>query len=904
MGEVYSATDTRLDRTVAIKVLPAELASDPDRRERFEREAKAIAALNHPHICTLHDVGHADGTDFLVMEHLEGETLADRLARASGSRRQASGTRPGPEPEARSPKPGSALPLDEALTIAIQIADALDKAHRQGITHRDLKPGNIFLTKSGAKLLDFGLAKLTDPVRSAKALAERSTKLADALTAQGTILGTFHYMAPEQLEGREADARSDIWAFGCVVYEMVTGQRAFEGKTQASLISAIMSSEPPPPSSLETVLPAGIDYVVTTCLAKGADDRWQSARDLHRELKRIAVHAVAPAEAVVGGGSSGVSGWAWRLSVVAVLSLVAGASITWAVWGRTGDMPRSVERVFLTASGSPPPFTANQSQAFAVSPDGKHVVYRAGASDRSAELFVRSFDELEPRRIEGTAAGQDPIFSQDGEWIAFRMSGNRDRLLKVATSGGPIVTILESDETLMGYSWGRDDTVILGGDVGLRRVPGRGGTPERLTRADTEGVRHIQPHVLPDGGSVLFTERSFLGPGFRRVMALSLDSGEIRLVLDNAANAKYVQTGHLVYLVDDVLHAAAFDADRLEVTGPSMPLVQGIQTKSSTGAANFDVSFGGTLVYAMTRADSRLRLLAWADRQGELQPVHTPARPFFTPRVAPDGSAVAVNIRDGEDDIWLWRDRAETLTRFTFEPDSDRFPVWTSDSRALVFESHRTGRGSIFRKSVDGTGQVETILDRPSHDVPLSIHGTRVVLAEGLGLNKDLAWLDWSSGSEVISLAARDSTEHNGAVAPNGRWLAYDSDESGVVEVYVQSFPDPARGRWQVSQSGGWTPLWSPDGRELFYATPENQLAAVGVEAGETFEMGNRGILFDGATPGILLGTAEQGRAYDISRDGERFLVMVTAPGSSDSRNDIVLVLNWGEELKARVPTP
>ena len=610
MGEVYKATDTRLERTVAIKVLPAHVASDPERKQRFEREAKVISGLNHPHICTLYEFDNHEGTDFLVMEYLEGETLADRLAKG-------------------------ALPLDQALRYAIEIADALDKAHRQGVTHRDLKPANIMLTKAGAKLLDFGLAKLkpTGPQSDA------STKLADALTEQGTILGTFQYMAPEQLEGHEADARTDIWAFGCVVYEMVTGKKAFEGKSQASLITAIMSSEPPPPSSVESMSPAGLDYVVQTCLGKDRDDRWQTARDLLRELKRVDPTASWPNEAPVNGAGPVRTRWPRpALALAAATFLMALTGLT--VWSMMRSAPPRVSRFVISAESL---LTNTSAVDLAISADGSRVVYMAGEpGDR--RLVARMLDRFEARPIDTSPLATAPFLSPDGEWIGYRVLRS---LQKVPFAGGPSIKICDLPERgFFGASWGPDDTIIFATVAGLWQVSAAGGEPEALTGSSLDGTEdhyHWWPEVLPDGRSVLFTETpAGSTTATRRIAVLSLESGESTVLLSGGSNPHYVPTGHLVYGVDGALWTVPFDVNRLEVGGTPVPVLEGIVTKSS-GAADFAISHDGTLVYvrggAVRAAETRP---VWVDAEGRtLQAIDRVADYFMQPRLAADGNRLA-----------------------------------------------------------------------------------------------------------------------------------------------------------------------------------------------------------------------------------------------------------------------
>ena len=566
MGEVYKATDTRLDRTVAIKVLPEHVANDPDLKQRFEREARTVAALNHPHICTLYDIGNQDGIDFLVMEYLDGQTLAQRLEKG-------------------------ALPLDQTLTVAIEIADALDKAHRQGIVHRDLKPGNIMLTKAGAKLLDFGLAKLK-PVDQVGGLSAMATQSA-GLTGEGKILGTLQYMAPEQLEGKEADARTDIFAFGATVYEMVTGQKAFTGESQASLIAAILDRVPVPMATLQSVTPARLDEIVTTCLAKDPDDRWQSARDVGRELSRI-----------LQGGSQATPGEApvrqvvWRPSLATAVGVAIGLSLLsgLVVWNLTqsASPTRGADRLAVTmAEGEV--LTSTYSPHVAISPDGSKIAYVAGGDGRKS-LQVRPLDELAAALLtEGPVIGQ-PFFSWDGSWVGFH-DGQDDSLNRVSTLGGPVLTICTGCvSTSLGVSWGSDDTLLFGSPrpSGLWRIASEGGEAVEITTPEAPEVNHAWPEILPGGRAALFTT---LVGGFMetaQIAVVDLETGQ-QEVLIPGSYPRYAPTGHIVYGLAGSLWAVGFDVDQLEVSDERpIPVLDGVFTDE--GGINFDFSLDGTLI--------------------------------------------------------------------------------------------------------------------------------------------------------------------------------------------------------------------------------------------------------------------------------------------------------------------
>ena len=878
MGEVYKATDTRLERTVAIKVLPAHVASDPERKARFEREAKTVAALSHPHICPVFDVGREGETDFLVMEYLEGETLAERLQK-------------GP------------LPLDQALRYAIEIADALDKAHRQGVTHRDLKPANIMLTKAGAKLLDFGLAKLTPTGPQ----SEASTKLADALTEQGTILGTFQYMAPEQLEGGEADHRTDIWAFGCVVYEMVTGQKAFEGKTRASLIGAILKDEPRAMSSLQPMSPPALDQIIRICLAKDREERWQGAGDIGR-LVKLTTDAGATQAAVAAPATVAQPALWQHPSVIAAIVLVTAVVVALTVRTLTRPALAPITRLSIVFPQTQVR-TSTGRRGVAISPTGSHVVYVA-----NQQLYLRALDELEAQPLAGTegSAPSIPFFSPNGQWIGFH-SNTDGALKKVALSGGAAVTLANSSGP-SGASWGADDTIVFGqGPQGILRVAGAGGTPDVLVSIDPPHLAH-QPQILPGGEAVLYTLGK--GPGgwdAAQIVVELLATGERTVVVERGSDARYLPTGHLVYALGRTLLAVPFDVEQFEVTGGPVPLVEGVSRAARTGAANADIARTGALVYLPDEGGGGpVRTLVWVDRDGTEEALATPPRGYVYPRLSPDGTKVALDARDREDDVWIWDLTRETPTRLTFSAQSDQYPVWTPDGQQVVFGSSRNGSVmNLYWRAADGTGTVERLTESPNDQYPhsLSPDGTRLVFREDApDTRSDLYVLTLDNDRRVEPLIMTEFREVNAEISPDGRWLAYESNASGQYEIYVQPFPDVDAGRWQMSTTGGSRPLWGQDGRELFYLT-EAGVMGVTVETGAGFAAGTPRLVVErpyfgmqAAFPGHTADFA--GRTYDISPDGQRFLMLKDSNDAGTNQNEIVVVLNWFTELERLVPTP
>ena len=884
MGEVYKARDTRLDRTVAIKVLPEHVASDPDLKQRFEREAKTISSLNHPHICTLYDIGSQDGIDFLVMEYLEGDTLAQRLEKG-------------------------ALPLDQALTVAIEIADALDKAHRQGITHRDLKPGNIMITKAGTKLLDFGLAKLKQPGVGAGGMSAVPT-LSAGLTMQGTILGTLQYMAPEQLEGTEADARTDIFAFGAVLYEMATGRKAFEGKSQASLISAIMTSDPPTIASLQPMSPPLLDQIVKTCLAKDPDDRWQGAGDLGRQLKIIqggSQRAVAaPATFTPQPGS-------WRQGIpLALGTLVVGSVITgvavWSVMRPAPPAPQTPVR-FVVSIPNAPLLPSGTHRDVAVSPDGTRIVYRS--STGGAGLKVRTLDQLTPTTLVAEGNPHHPFFSPDGERLAFQAAGRV--LQRVSVHGGPTVEICALPGVLRGASWGADDTIIFAtgaADSGLWRVPSGGGEPEQLTTPDERG-NHWWPEILPSGEAVLFTMMPAAVEN-AQLAVLSLADGEPKILNLGGSHPRYIPTGHLVYGVDGTLRAVRFNLDRLAVTSDPIPVVDGVNTKRS-GAANFSFSDQGSLVYVSGASLSNDRTLALVGRNGVVEPLSVPPAQYLTPRLSPDGGKLVVQTVEDEGNVlWIYDLSEDTqIQQLTFEGDNHR-PVWTPDSQRITFSSDRDGTMSLYWMPADGSGAPErltTAEEGTSHWAGSWSPDGETLL---FNVQRELAtdWDIWTlsiDDRETQSLHDTPETIYMGAeLSPDGQWLAYGAGpRSTAVDIYVEPFP-PTGSRRRISQNGGYWPLWSPDGDRLFYRPAASSagitLRSVDIVTEPAFAFSNEQTL-----PIEGFNVVSYYRDYDITPDGERLVMVFPADqteGGESSRPQITVVLNWFDELQRLVPTP
>jgi eukaryotic-like serine/threonine-protein kinase len=872
MGEVYKASDTRLDRIVAIKVLPVHLADRAELRERFEREAKTIASLNHPHICTLYDTGHQDGIDFLVMEYLEGETLAQRLKK-------------GP------------LPLDHVLRYAIEISDALDKAHRKGITHRDLKPGNIMLTKSGSKLLDFGLAKLRQDVAPATPFSELPTAN-DAATAQGTILGTLQYMAPEQVEGKtdEIDARTDIFAFGAVVYEMATGKKAFEGKSQASVMAKILEAEPIPMSSLQPMTPPALDHLVKRCLAKDPYDRWQSARDICEQLRWISDSGPQAGAAI--SASATKTNWRKKLTWAAI-GLIVSVTVGLVVWNlklTSAPAPQPVTRVTISLPEGQR-LVISDSPTIAISPDGTRIAYVANQTGSAEQLYLRSIDSSEARPVPGTEGATSPFFSPDSQWLGFFVGVT---LKKISVSGGAPVTLCTGPGVVYrGATWGSDDTITFqsSSSLGFFQVPAAGGTPKTLTMDLKKGDSTVLwPEFLPDGKTMLFaaapSPNNVASTAHIAVRSLQTD---LRQDLIAGTRPRYSPTGHLIYVQAGTLMAVPFDAQRLAVGGAPIPMLENVAESSTSGVAQYSFSNAGALIYLIGGVQGVQRKLVWVDRNGAEQAAPAPAHGYRTPRISPDGRHVAIAGVDA--DIWLYDLSRDTLTRLTFQGGS--VPVWTPDGKHVTFSSSGgKGNTNIFWRAADGSGSAEplTTFSEDQHNAGSWSPDGRVLSFEEVNpkTGRDV-WIVSSSDRKTQPFLNTQFNETAPEFSPDGRWLAYASDESGRYEIYVQPYPGPG-GKWQISSEGGAEPRWVRNG-EIFYRNGDKMMA-VETALKPSFSAGKPKILFEGRYVPTLATMPN----YDVTPDGKRFL-MVKPSEQDASVTQINVVLNWFEELKQKVPT-
>jgi Tol biopolymer transport system component len=865
MGEVYRARDTRLERTVAVKILPSHLSSNPDAKQRFEREARAISSLNHPNICTLYDVGHQDGVDFLVMEFLEGETLADRLLK-------------GP------------LPPEQALKCGVEICEGLEKAHHSGVVHRDLKPGNIMLTKTGAKLMDFGLAKAAPGAKPASASLTATLDNAgrsQPLTAQGMVVGTFQYMSPEQVEGKEADARADIFALGAVLYEIATGKKAFAGNSHASIVAAILASEPQPISTVQPMSPPALDRVVKSCLAKDPDDRWQTVHDVKLQLKHIAE----------GGSQAGEAGRdpagrrrreraSWLLAAAFLLVMMAGGA---AWWGTTRGHPRPM---YFHASV---PFSVND---LALSPDGRllaMVAYSAQAN--SFVLWTHEVGGRQTSSLEGTQGASFPFWSPDGRSIGFFADG---KLKKVDVAGGQVQVLCDAPNG-RGGTWNRGGVIVFTPDslgLGLFRVSSSGGSPVEMTKPDSSRFEtsHRWPVFLPDGKHFLYLAANFAGQlEVNAIFLASLDSTERRLIVSTNANAAYAEPGYLLYLRDNkTLVAQPFDRRRYVLSGEPHTLSDEVLYTPLVDRAVFSVS-GGEVLATQTGKHASLSQLTWFDRSGK--PTGTGGTPgsYKNMRLSPDGRRVATDQTDPDGrnvDIWILEPARGATTRLTFDPSVHQTPIWSPDGKQVLFSANRRLGMRLYLKNADGSGSEEEVADLgaglPVNAWDWSRDGKYVLVRKG----NELWYLSWPERVAKPLLQAK-WTVRNAQFSPDGRWMAYASNETGSMEIYVSSFPS-GNGKWQVSRGGGQEPRWRQDGKELFYLSAEGKMMAVAVTTGASFTAGSPATLFQTHRRQPI--SSQDVFSYDVSGAGQRFLIATKVDEANAA--PLSVHLNWASEME------
>jgi serine/threonine-protein kinase len=874
MGEVYRATDTKLKRQVALKILPSSLATDPDRLARFQREAEVLASLNHPNIAAIYGLEDADGVKALVMELVEGPTLADRIAQG-------------------------AISIDEALPSAKQIADALEAAHEQGIIHRDLKPANIKVRPDGTvKVLDFGLAKALEPAAASSPSMSMSPTITSPamMTGVGMILGTAAYMAPEQAKGREADKRSDIWAFGCVLYEMLTGKRPFDGEDVSDTLANVLKIDPDW-SALPLETPPPIRTLLQSCLTK---DRRRRVADISTALFVLEKSAslASPTSMLSAAPLPHRLVW-WRVAartgVVLVVAAVSGA----AVWFATRPVPPSVVRTTVTTSGLTALSLAGADRDVAITSDGSRVVYRG-----NNQLLVRALNQLEPTVLSGLGAPRSVFISPDGQWVGF-VDGTT--LKKVAITGGPPVTIAPINGLPRGATWGLDGAIIFATNTtatGLQRVSAAGGEPTVLTKPDRERGEgdHLWPEFLPGGEAVLFTITPADGSiENAQIAVLDLRTGMSKVLIRGGSDAHYVATGHLVYGATGTLRAVAFDLGRLEVAGTPTPVLDGVMT-TQEGAADVGVAANGSLVYVPGGArGGGQQTVVSVDRQGRPSPLPgLPLDSYRDVRVSPNGARLALATQS---DVWTYDVVRATRSRLTTDSASDRSPLWTPDGQRIIFTSTRAGYPELFWRAADGTGGDERLLARAKNLADLiatgwSPDGRQLLFTEvPPSIRCAIGQTAIEHPADANMLVKSEFCNAHAAVSPNGRWMAYRSRVSGRDEIYVERYPELGN-RQQISADGGAIPLWSRDSRELFFGTPDNrQMLAVPIQSGTTLVAGRPQVLFELAWPAGL------SRPYDIAPDG-RFLIIRSGQAEAGGiASNMIVVQNWTEELKRLVPT-
>jgi serine/threonine-protein kinase len=877
MGEVYRARDTKLNRDVALKILPDAFVSDADRLARLTREAQTLAALNNPHVAHIHGLEDANGVRALVMEFVDGEDLAHRLTR-------------GP------------VAIDEALAIARQIAEGLEGAHEQGIVHRDLKPANIKVTPEGvAKILDFGLAKAIDPMTSSPGAVAQSyspTITSPAMTAMGVILGTAAYMSPEQAKGRPADKRSDLWAFGCVIYEMLTGKRIFDAEDVSETMALVITREPDW-SALPATTPLAIHRLIRRCLERDRKRRLADAADARLDIDEA---LTAPRSQVTSPPSRRPLNRRGLVLVAASLTVTAaafGAAATWLAL-RPGPTPsRTVTRFYVALP--PDSFTIGVARQpiLALSGDGNRLVYAARVGG-GTQLYMRAIDQLEAIPIRGTEGATYPFFSPDGQWLGF--SSGDGRLKKVPATGGVAITLCDAP-TMMGAAWMPDESIIFRTGVfqGLSRVSAAGGTPADLIKPDGKtAIAYAWPHALPGGKVILFSIQGVSADSSGAIGALRLDTGERRVVLEGGTYPQYLTSGHLLFVRAGVVQAVPFDAGTLQVKGAPVPIIEGV-SNGGLGAVQLTVSAAGPLAYGPALQELGARSLMWVDRHGMVQPVSAPRGNYEFPRLSPDGQRLAVRVQTGStrgNDIWLYQFARGTLSRLTFNEADAETPVWTPDGKSVTFAATRGNPiRQILKKPADGSADEEFLAgsDRHLHLGGWSPRGDALV---AMATDTGHIWLMQPTDKSALRPFLQTSYQTRaGTISPDGRWLAYASNDSNRFEVYVRTFPG-AGAKYQISTDGGTEPIWAKNGRELFYRNGDKMMAVTFASQGINFEASAPTTLFEGQ---FAVSNVSGGDAwYDVSPDGQRFLML--RPEGSQSAARIVMVQNWMDELKRLVP--
>ena len=877
MGEVYRATDTRLKRDVALKILPESFAQDPQRMGRFQREAEVLASLNHPNIAGIHGLEREGSTHAIAMELVEGETLAARI------------------------KEG-AIPLEEALQIALQIAAALEAAHEKGIIHRDLKPANVIVTPEGtAKVLDFGLAKAMEPEPASETELNQSPTLTMQATQAGIILGTAAYMSPEQAKGKPVDKRADNWAFGVVLFEMLTGRKVFEAEDISDTMAAVLRAEPSW-EHLPADAPQMVEKLLRRCISRELRRR---LRDIGEARIAIEDHLANPeADSPALLPSTPTALWkvptVWAIVAVATLAVFA----TW-FWNPVPE-PEPPRRLEVSIGADASLATSERGLAALLSPDGSLLAFVAQSEGSQRQLYVRRLDQLQATLLSGTEGAQQPFFSPDGQWIGFFSDG---KLKKIAVTGGAAVTLCDAPLS-RGGDWGDDGSIVFAvrSRGGLSRVSSAGGSPQQLTALDEEAgeVTHRWPQLLPGSQAVLFTASS---TGVRyeeaNLVVQTIPAGQRKIVHGGGYHGRYLPSGHLLYIHEGTLFAVPFDLQKLELKGQVVPILQGVLADPVSASAQFAYSHEGTLVYLPGVSTRGQFTLNWLDRKGETKPLRDVTASYRDVRLAPGGQRLAVEIIDGaRSDIWVYAWERDTLTRLTFDAASEGDPVWSPNGEGLVFRSTRESPGNLYWKRADGSGEVQRLTESRNLQTPASWHPTGNFLAfleNDPETNFDIRILplegdqrsSWKPGQATTFLSA-PFEELFPAFSPDGRWLAYQSNESGQREIYVRPFPGPG-GKWQISSGGGQIPIWSENGKELFYLSPARQIMVATYSAeGESFGASKPRLWSEGR-----IADRSFAREYDLHPDGERFAVLMAAEEQKEEKRDhVILIENFFELLR------
>jgi serine/threonine-protein kinase len=883
MGVVYRAHDTKLGRDVAIKALPDAFANDSDRLQRFQREAQVLASLNHPNIAQIYGLEESDKTRCIVMELVEGETLQERLKR-------------GP------------IPVDEALAIAKQIAEALEAAHEKGIIHRDLKPANIKLTRDGkVKVLDFGLAKALQEQQPSN--LSNSPTLLSAASTPGIILGTAAYMSPEQARGQNVDHRSDVFSFGCVLYEMLTAKQAFDGDHVSDILAAVLRADPDW-NGLPSDTGTKVRTLLSRCLEKNPKRRWQAAGDLRIEIENVLTSPAAeetqttsPPIVIRNVGRERV----WQTA--AALALAAFAVAMWALWRTT--VPATPVRVNAEL-GADVSLAANVNgnSALALSPDGSTLAF-VGIKDRTAQIYLRRLGQLQAFPLAGTSGAQSPFFSPDGQWLAFFAD---NKLKKISVTGGAAVTVCDASGP-RGGSWGDDGYIVFtalnSGGQSVQRVSSAGGKVEPLTKLAAGEASHRWPQLLPGAKAVLYSSGT-TGTNFdpANIVVQPLPSGTPKVVMQGGYHPQYVPSGHLMYIHEGTLFTAPFDLSHLELTGQASPAVEGVSAQPGNGAAQFAVSQTGAFTYlaggSNLATDSPVM---WVSRDGKTAPLRSKPSNWTNPRFSPDGRMLALDIFNGNLDVWVYEWARDTLTRLTFDSAEDQVPVWTPDGKRIVFASGRAKRASnLYWQRADGTGEVQRLTDSPDPQFPSSFDPTGKYLAFHEITPKNLNDLmilpiegdeksGWKPGNPSVFLST-PATEAVPMFSPDGRWIAYVSNESGQFEVFVRPFPGPG-GKWQISTAGGLQPAWSRTRRELFYVAPDNRIMVVSYAVeGDSFKA-DKPRLWSEQVISLRRGPSIW---FDLHPDGERIAAAVATSQPEEKLDHVTFIFNFFDELRRIAP--